>query len=78
MEHKDPFIARFDLEQRLRAVEEFEALLVKEGRIPDARKVLIRRIRVLMEMTGGLLLGMFVAVMTMLMVFVVLNKAIHI
>jgi hypothetical protein len=78
MKDKNPFIARFDLEQRLRAVETLERTLVEQGRIPDTRKLLVRRTRILMEITGGLLLGMFVAIMALLMVFVVLNKAIHI
>ena len=78
MTHEKPYIARFDLEQRLRAVEAFERKLVEQGRIPDTRKLLVRRTRLLMEITGGLLLGMSVGGMALLMVFVVLNKAIHI
>ena len=78
MTHEKPYIVRFDLEQRLRAVEAFERGQVEQGRIPDTRKLLVRRARILMEITGGLLLGLFVAVMALLMVFVVLNKAIHI
>ena len=78
MTHENPYIARFDLEQRLSAVEAFERKLVEQRRIPDTRKLLVRRTRILMEITGGLLLGLFVAVMALLMIFVVLNKAIHI
>ncbi len=78
MADDNPYIARFDLEQRLQAVETFERKLVEQGRIPDTRKLLVRRTRILLEIAGGLLLGLFVAVISLLMVFVVLNKAIHI
>lgn len=78
MFEQETYIARFELEERMRAAEAFQRMLLEQGRIPDTGKLLLRRARIGLEIIGGLLLGMFAAVMAMLLVFVIFNKVIHI
>ncbi len=68
---------RFRLEEQLRAVEEFEEILVRHKRIPDACKLLFRRDRFVIEVVGGVLLGVNVAVMAILVNFVLFNTVLH-
>jgi hypothetical protein len=68
---------RFVLDERLRAIEEFEKELVRRDRIPDASKLLLERMRLTMELFGGALLGLNVASVTLLINFFVFNKILH-
>ena len=69
---------RFELEEKLRVAEAFQCRLVQKGLVPDPRRLVIRRARVLLEAAGAVLLGMFAAVMAVLVTFVIFNKLLHI
>jgi hypothetical protein len=67
-----------DLEERLRAAEAFQRRLVARRLIPDTRKLLIRRLRFVLETVGGLVLGVLAAVVGVILTFLVFNLMLHI
>lgn len=69
---------RCELEEKLRVAEAFQCRLVQKGLVPDPRRLVVRRARVLLEAVGAVLLGMFASVMAVLMTFVIFNKLLHI
>jgi len=70
--------SRFLLEQKLMAVEAFEEGLSRQRLIPDTRRLLLRRCRFLLQLTGGFMIALNVSVIAMVMLFIVLNKVFHV
>jgi hypothetical protein len=67
-----------ELEEVLRAAEDFQQILVAQGRVPDVRKLLIRRTRRILDVIGGLLLGLMAATVGVIMTFIIFNMMLHI
>ena len=74
----DDNLNRFVFKERLWALDEFERTLVDEGKLPDRDKLLMRRIRFPMQYLGAVILGIFTAVSSLLLNFIVFNMIIHI
>lgn len=71
-------IERFLLEERLRAIQEFERMLARRGAVPDAGRIFSRRLKLPLQWIGGMILGLGVSFAAMFITFFVANKLIHI
>jgi len=69
---------RFALEEKINAMEEFEKELIKERKIPDTDELLLRKYKVHLQYTGGLLLGLSISVVSVLFNIILFNMIIHI
>lgn len=69
--------ARLVLEEQLATVDEFERILAKQHAIPDRRRLVHHRLRILFQVLGALVLALNVSVLTLLGVFFVCNKILH-
>jgi len=72
--HNTPFA----LHEKLLAAEEFEQQLAREGRVPDVRKLLVRRTAGLLQVLGGVIVALLVALLAIVLTFFVFNKLLHI
>lgn len=68
----------FRLEERLNAVEEFEKELVREGVIPNTNELLLRKYKIHLQYTGGVLLALSISVVSVLLNFILFNMIIHV
>lgn len=70
--------AHFELEETLRATEEFQEELAARGLVPDTRRLFLRRIGIVLQIVGALILGLFVAQVAVVLAFVVFNRILHV
>ena len=61
----------------LGVLDEFEAQLVQQGTVPDARKIATHRYRLLIELFGAVAAGSFVAVGSVLCNFILFTTILH-
>jgi hypothetical protein len=70
-------IDSFRLEEKLKAVEEFEKELIREGKIPNIDELLLRKYKIHLQYTGGVLLAFSISVVSILFNFIFFNMIIH-
>jgi hypothetical protein len=63
--------------EHVRALEEFEAQLARRSLVPDSRKLLVRRISVVLRLLGAGAIGIFVAMATVLLNFIIFTRILH-
>lgn len=71
-------VERLMREETLRALDDFEARLAREGRVPDADRLLMRRFGWVIQYAGACALGLLIAAVTLLINFLVFNVILHI
>ena len=69
---------RLELKERLHALEAYEAELVRNRVVPDSRKLLVRRGSFLLHLLTAAALGIFIAMATVLVNFIVFTKILHV
>ena len=77
-QYDDQVLHWFLREEFYQASIDFEHSLVEHGQIPDARKLLIRRLKPMFQWIGGLILAVMGVVIALMMNFIIFNKILHI
>jgi len=66
------------LEEKLRAIDEFEGELARDKKIPNERRLLMSRLRPLFTFVAAAILGLSVSMISLVAVFLLFNKVLHI
>lgn len=69
---------RITKEERESALYEFQNMLETEGKFPRTPFLLLRSFKDLLELIGGALLGIMLGVFSVLIVFIVFVKLLHV
>ena len=72
------FLRRLEEEEKLRLMEAYQRALAEESLIPPTHTLWLRRFKMCLEYTGGILLGMIAAAFALLFSFVFFNGILHI
>ena len=64
-------------EDRIRALESFEERLVRQNKVPDAGRLLSRRLAGVMQILVAVVVGIVVGTVSVIASYVLLNKLLH-
>jgi hypothetical protein len=76
-EYDGDAVERLERDERLHSLEAFEKQLARRRVVPDASKLFVRRFGFLLHLVGAAAIGLFVAMMAVLINFIVFTKILH-
>lgn len=62
---------------KLEVAENFQKMLAADGMIPDSEELLLKKYRVQLQYAGGIVIGFFISVTSLLLVFIIFNMLLH-